>query len=226
MTAPEYGPAFAAWRGAAPDWDAYVRHPFVAGLADGSLPRAAFLHYLVQDYHFLIHFARAWALAVVKADTLDEMRAAAGTVDALVNHEMQLHVRTCAEAGIPEARLAQAQEAPETMAYTRYVLEAGFSGDFLDLMAALAPCVLGYGEIGARLVREASSDAYRDWIGTYGGAEYQGLCRDVGALIDGALAQRLGPGFAATPRWARLGRRFADATRLEVGFWDMGLRGA
>ena len=226
MSAPDYGRAFAAWRGAAPAWDAYVRHPFVARLGDGTLPHAAFLHYLVQDYLFLIHFARAWALAVVKADTLDEMRAAAATVDALVNHEMQLHVRTCAEAGIQEARLMEAEEAPENMAYTRYVLEAGFSGDFLDLMAALAPCVLGYGEIGARLGREASSEAYRGWIDTYAGAEYQALCRDVGALIDGALAQRLGQGLASTPRWPRLARRFADATRLEVGFWDMGLRGA
>jgi thiaminase/transcriptional activator TenA len=85
--------------------------------------------------------------------------------------------------------------------------------------------VLGYGEIGARLARDASSDAFRPWIDAYGGAEYQGLCRDVGALVDGALARRLGAEFAATPRWARLGRRFADATRLEVGFWDMGLGG-
>jgi thiaminase (transcriptional activator TenA) len=226
MSAPDYGRAFAAWRAAALDWDAYVGHPFVTGLGDGTLPHDAFLHYLVQDYVFLIHFARAWALAVVKADTLDEMRAASATVDALVNHEMRLHVRICAEAGIPEARLAEAQEAPENMAYTRYVLEAGFSGDLLDLLAALAPCVLGYGEIGVRLARERSSDAFRDWIKTYGGQEYQDVCRDVGALIDGALARRLGPDFAAAPRWARLCRRFADATRLEVGFWDMGLGGA
>ena len=221
MSGPDYGRAFAAWGGAAPDWDAYVRHPFVRALGDGTLPRAAFLHYLVQDYLFLIHFARAWALAVVKADTLDEMRAAAGTVDALVNHEMQLHVRTCAGAGIAEARLAEAQEAPENMAYTRYVLEAGFSGDFLDLMAALAPCVLGYGEIGARLAADGAAP-YRDWIDTYGGAEYQGVCRDVGRLIDGAAERRLGHDFAASPRWPRLADRFRTAIRLEVGFWDMG----
>jgi thiaminase/transcriptional activator TenA len=225
MSAPDYGRAFAAWRAGAPDWGDYVGHPFVAGLGDGTLPRDAFLHYLVQDYLFLIHFARAWALAVVKADSLDEMRAASTTVDALVNHEMRLHVRTCAAAGIPEARLAEAREAPENMAYTRYVLEAGFSGDLLDLLAALAPCVLGYGEIGARLARERSSETYRDWIETYGGDEYQGVCRDVGALIDEALARRLGRDFTAAPRWAHLCRRFADATRLEVAFWDMGLRG-
>ncbi|MEO1422894.1 MAG: TenA family protein, partial [Pseudomonadota bacterium] len=165
-------------------------------------------------------------LAVVKAGTLAEMKQAAGTVDALVNHEMRLHVETCAAAGISQAALETTREEAENLAYTRYVLEAGFSGDFLDLMAALAPCVLGYGEIGARLGREATSDAYGEWIGTYAGSEYQDLCKDVGALIDRALVERLGDTWAETPRARGLRHRFATATRREVGFWDMGLRGA
>lgn len=220
---PEYGRAFALWRGEAASWDAFMRHPFVEGLRDGSLPRGRFLHYLRQDYVFLIHFARAWALATAKAGTLEEMTATSATVHALVHHEMPLHVRLCAEAGIDAAALEATQEAPGNLAYTRFVLEAGYSGDFLDLLAALAPCVLGYGEIGARL--SGAGGPYADWIETYGGAEYQDLCREVGALIDGALARRLGPDWPALPRAAELSARFATATRLEVGFWEMALAG-
>ena len=218
-----YGEVFAHWQATAPEWDAYTRHAFVAGLGDGSLPRAAFLHYLKQDYVFLIHFSRAWALGVVKAATLDEMKTCAGTVDALVNHEMQLHVETCAAEGIPAAALEATVEAGANLAYTRYVLEAGFSGDFLDLMAALMPCVMGYGEIGARLGAEATGEIYRPWIDTYAGGEYQDVCKTVGAMVDRALADRLGPGWRESPRMAALSDRFATATRLEVGFWDMGL---
>jgi thiaminase/transcriptional activator TenA len=224
MSAPDYGRAFALWRDAAPDWHSYTHHAFVAGLGDGSLPRDAFLHYLQQDYVFLIHFARAWALAAAKGETLAEIQAASATVQALAHVEMPLHVELCASAGIDAAELEATEEAPANLAYTRYVLEAGYSGDFLDLMAALAPCVLGYGEIGARLA--GSGGAYAPWCDTYGGAEYQGLCRDVGTLIDGALLHRLGPDWVASPRMARLGARFATATALEVGFWDMGLAGA
>src|SRR3546814_7084462 len=52
--APDYGSSvFAGWRlAAAADWQAYTRHDFVRRLGDGSLPRDAFLHYLVQDYLF------------------------------------------------------------------------------------------------------------------------------------------------------------------------------
>jgi len=220
-----YGEVFAGWRTAAgPVWGAYTDHAFVRGLGDGSLPREAFLHYLSQDYVFLIHFARAWALAVTKADSIEEMRACAATVHALIDEEMRLHIQTCAEAGISEAALADVEERPENLAYTRFVLDAGHRGDFLDLLAALAPCVMGYGEIGARLLAQAGTSPYGEWINTYGGAEYQTLCHSVGALIDGAAARRLGAEPGQTPRWGDLCATFQTATRLEVGFWDMGLR--
>ena len=62
---------------ASAEWRAYTEHPFTAGLADGTLPEAAFRHYLVQDYLFLIEFARAYALAVYKSPALADMREAA-----------------------------------------------------------------------------------------------------------------------------------------------------
>lgn len=219
-----YGRSFETWRAAAGrHWDDYTHHGFVQSLGNGTLRRAGFLNYLAQDYRFLIHFSRAWALGIVKADSLEEMRACSATVDALINIEMPLHVRICGAAGITPEALEATEEAPENLAYTRYVLESGYSGDFLDLLAALAPCVLGYGEIGARLAREAAPDTpYRDWIDTYAGDAFQQACRDVGALIDAAVAARLGDAPEALPRWQALERRFATATRLEVAFWGLG----
>lgn len=221
MSDPDYGRAFTLWRDAAPQWHAYTHHPFVEGLRTGTLPRAAFLHYLRQDYVFLIHFARAWALVAAKADTLAEMQAASATLHGLAHVEMPLHIRICAQAGITAEALEQTEEAAANLAYTRYVLEAGYSGDILDLLAALAPCVLGYGAIGARLA--GSGGPYQDWIDTYAGADYQQLCHEVGALIDHAVERRLGAGWASLPRAATLSARFATATRLEVGFWDMAI---
>jgi hypothetical protein len=59
---------------ASAEWRAYTEHPFTNGMADGSLPEAAFCHYLVQDYLFLIEFARAYALSVYKSPSLADMR--------------------------------------------------------------------------------------------------------------------------------------------------------
>ncbi|MAS44655.1 MAG: thiaminase II [Rhodobacteraceae bacterium] len=220
-----YGsPLFAALREArAAEWEAYVAHDFVTRLGDGTLPREAFLTYLRQDYLFLVHFARAWALAAAKTDRIEEMRACAGTLHALIGEEMKLHIAICAREGIDEAALAAEPEAPETLAYTRYVIDAGLSGDLLDLLVALIPCVMGYGEIGRRLEGAAPGGLYAEWIGTYADPGYQQVCREVGALLEGVAARRLGPDPTASPRWPELAAGFGTACRLEADFWGMGL---
>ena len=66
-----YGTVFCLWRTAAgTGWTDYVAHDFVRQLQDGSPKRANFMHYLIQDYIFLMHFSRAWALAVTKVKQL------------------------------------------------------------------------------------------------------------------------------------------------------------
>ena len=117
----------------AADWTAYTAHAFVRRLADGTLPEVCFRHYLVQDYLFLIHFARAYGLAAFKSETLDDLRHAAGGLNAIVDTEIGLHVGYCARWGLTENDMARAPEAAATMAFTRYVLERGLAGDLLDL---------------------------------------------------------------------------------------------
>lgn len=213
----------------AEDWRRYTGHAFVRGLADGSLPEANFRHYLIQDYIFLMHFARAYALAVYKSESLDDMRQAAGTLDALLNHEMSLHIEICAGWGLGEADIVAAPEAARNIAYTRFVLERGLSGDLLDLLVALAPCVMGYGEIGSALKADPATrldgNPYRDWIETYAGSAYQEVALAARDQVDRVAAARIGGDVTASGRWPSLRRTFAAATRLEVGFWDMGLAG-
>ena len=214
---------FSRLRDSAPDaWSAYVEHEFVARLADGTLPEAAFRHYLGQDYLFLVHFARAYALAAFKADTLADIRDASAGMSAIVDTEMALHVAYSAAWGLDEATMEALPEATATMAYTRYVLEKGAQGDLLDLYVALAPCVMGYGEIGARLAADPATrqdgNPYASWIDMYAGDEYQGVARAHGAVLDRLWHSRAGGG-----RLASLQRTFEQATRLEADFWQMGL---
>ncbi len=213
---------FARLRGeCAPAWGAYVDHPFVSGLADGSLPETSFQYYLGQDYLFLFHFARAYALAAFKSETLAGMRAAAATLTALVDVEMRLHIDYCAGWGLSEADMEALPEAPACIAYTRFVLDRGMQGDLLDLLAALAPCIVGYGEIGLRLSNDPATrrvgNPYTAWIDMYGGDEYQDVVRAFLAHFDAQFAAR---GSAA--RYPSLKKTFEAATRLEAGFWQMG----
>src|SRR6266481_7448993 len=203
-------------------WPAYTRHDFVLSLARGDLPEAAFRRYLVQDYLFLLHFARAWGLAVYKSETLAEMRRAQSLATATLETEIGLHIEYCRGWGLSEAAMVEESEALETIAYTRFVLDRGLAGDRLDLEVALAPCIVGYAEIATERMADPATrhdgNPYREWLDMYAGAEYQSLARDAEAALDEQFARRGGEG-----RFASLAANFATAAQLESDFWRMGL---
>jgi thiaminase/transcriptional activator TenA len=205
------------------EWHAYVTHRFVRGLADGTLPHDEYVAWMVQDYLYLIHYTRAYALLVYKSETVAQMRRAAGIVSGLLNSEMALHRQQLEAAGISEDALGQAQECIETLAYGRYLLDRAQTGDVLDLVVTMSPCLAGYGEIGLRLLGDPdtvrSNNPYLAWIETYGGGEYQ-------ALVQEGLAhmEELSRDYGGLARYPMLLRQFRQSVRLETAFWDAGIK--
>jgi len=204
------------------DWRAYIEHPFVRELGNGTLGEGAFRHYLQQDYLFLIHFARAYALAAFKSRTLADLRQAHEGLKAILDVELDLHIGYCRDWGISEENLATLPEARATLAYTRYVLDTGQRGDLLDLHVALAPCLVGYGVIANWLNAQSftvrgNANPYDAWIAMYESDDFQAAMNDELAWLDARLAE-------VTPRrFNELVEVFRDATRLEIDFWQMGL---
>jgi thiaminase (transcriptional activator TenA) len=208
----------------AAEWEAYTWHPFVRALSDGTLPVAAFRRYLVQDYLFLLHFARAEALAVVKAESMEAMREKAATVG-VIRDETRMHLSYCAGWGLSEAAVRAEPESAETVGYTRYVMDRGLAGDILDLEVALAPCTVGYGEVALRILadprRRLADNPYETWIATYADPGYQAMAKAAAARIDA-----LGESHGGHARFATLRATFAEAARLEARFWQQGLDAA
>lgn len=205
------------------DWQAYTEHEFVLTLAQGTLEHGCFLHYLKQDFLFLKQYARAYALAIYKAKTLDDMRRALPSVHALLDSEIAHHVAYCSEWGLSESDLENEDEDFGTVAYTRYVLDAGMTGDLVDLYAALAPCSLGYAAIGLALSNDEKTvlenNPYASWIQLYGGEEFQQ------GVAQGAqhFNQLLAEIDVNSQRGQHLIQVFKTATRMEVAFWQQGL---
>lgn len=202
-------------------WEAYVGHRFVRQLAVGTLPKDEFLAWMVQDYLYLVHYTRAYALLVYKSGTVAQMRSAASIVHGLLNEEMSLHRQMLAAEGIDEMQLSATPETIETLAYGRYVLDRAQAGDELDLVVTLSACLAGYGEIGLRLMADPETkfagNPYRSWIETYGGPAYLGLVKEGLEQME-ALAQTHG-GAARLPL---LLQEFRQAVMLETAFWDAG----
>ncbi|MEG3753999.1 TenA family protein [Psychromonas arctica] len=205
------------------DWQAYTKHPFVLQLGNGSLAQPCFLHYLKQDFLFLKQYARAYALAIYKANTLADMRKALPSVHALLDFEINHHITYCQDWGLSEADLEAEDEDFGTVAYTRYVLDAGMTGDLVDLYVALAPCSIGYAEIGRFLAKDDNTlfegNEFSSWIDLYSGDEFQQSIVDSTQHLDQLLADI----DINSKRGQHLVKVFKTATRMEVAFWQQGL---
>lgn len=205
------------------DWHDYTEHSFVTQLAKGELNKSAYLHYLKQDFLFLKHYARAYALAIFKSRTLSEMREPLPSLTALLDTEMSHHVEYCAKWGLTESDMEGEPEDFGTVSYTRYVLDTGMAGDRIDLFTALAPCAIGYAVIGNQLINwsetRLNDNPYRSWIELYSGNEFQSGARETIERLDEMLDE--------IPLNSQRGQRLCDifktATRMEVAFWQQGL---
>jgi thiaminase/transcriptional activator TenA len=207
------------WSAMTPIYEAILRHPFLTGLTDGTLPRAAFRFYAVQDALYLREFARALSLAAARAPEDDWIvmfnQHAAGALQV----ERALHESFFKEFGLAPGEVAATPLAPTNVAYTSYLLAVAYGAPYHEALAALLPCYWIYWEVGKRLEHAGSPDPiFARWIGTYASGEFGDVVRAVLAATD-AIAARLGP----TERAAML-RHVLTTSRYEWMFWDMGWR--
>jgi thiaminase/transcriptional activator TenA len=209
----------ALWSTVTETYSAIRAHPFLAGLRDGTLPAAAFTHYIAQDAHYLRDYARALMVVGAKAPTHVDAgmlaRHAAGAVDV----ELALHATLLSALGLSAADLEAVPVAPTTRAYTSYLLATAYGGTFAEGLAAVLPCYWIYAEVGRELIAAGSPEPrYQRWIDTYGGEEFAATVAEV---ID--LTDRVGASLAPDEA-ARGGAHFRQTARYEWMFWDASWR--
>jgi thiaminase (transcriptional activator TenA) len=207
------------WQGVTATYGAILKHPFLAGLTDGSLPPDAFAFYVVQDALYLRRYAQALAAVSSRAPDAAGVEMFARHAADAIAVERTLHDSLLADLGIDPAAAGAAEPAPTTLAYTSYLLATTGAGSYAEGVGAVLPCYWIYREVGQELLRRGSPDPrYQKWIGTYGGEEFGEVVRQVLAVTD-----RLGPGLSPAER-ALMHRHFRVTSRYEWMFWDMGYR--
>ena len=206
------------WEAIGPIFAAILKHPFVTGLADGTLPRDRFAFYITQDALYLREFARA--LSALAAAAPDDAVALFNrhAADAL-KEEQALHEGLIAELGMHPEQVRATEPAPTNRAYCDFLLASALGRPFHEGLAAALPCYRIYQEVGRALRPKGSPDPlYRRWIEAYGGADFDRL---VGEVL--AVADALAPALTEAQR-AAMRRRFVTAGRYEWMFWEMAYR--
>ncbi|WP_344461342.1 thiaminase II [Kitasatospora kazusensis] len=208
------------WAAIAPVYAEILAHPFLGGLTDGTLPREAFRHFVVQDSHYLREYARALAVCAAKAPDEQDVRAFADDAIGALAAEQGMHAEFMSAFGRTAAEAAAEPVLPTTRAYTSYLLATAYGGSFAEAVAAVLPCYWIYARVGEQLLAKSSPDPlYAQWISTYGDEAFQSVVRRVLALTD-----RLGEEISPAER-RRMVEHFSTTSRYEWMFWDAAWRG-
>lgn len=209
------------YEAARPIWDAQLEHPFVRGIAEGTLEVEIFKNWVRQDYLYLKEFARVFAWAAAKARRLESMGWYAAGLHLTLNTEMELHRQYAARFGLTPQELEAEEMWPTTRAYTDFLVRTAADGDMAELVAALLPCAWGYVYIAQRMAEgEPPEDArYADWIRLYSSPEFaeaaEWLKGEMNRLAENATAEKR----------ERLKDLFVLSSRYEWQFWEMCWRG-
>ncbi len=200
-----------------PLWGALLEHPFLAQMADGTLPLDRFRFYLEQDRLYLFDFARVLAMAAARSRDEPELRwftaALRQTLDEELVENERLHQLLVIEGAA--SRGGDVELGPAASAYTGFLSEVGFRGSMLELTVALLPCPWSYAEIGRRYSGAvAEHPIFSDWFAYQSSPEAQAFAEQMVALVD-SRAAGLEPA-----RFDSLAAIFRTATRHELAFWE------
>ena len=173
---------------AAPVWNACLTHPFVQGIANGTLDPDKFRHYMKQDYVYLIEYCKIFAIGAAKSPDLETMGLFASLLHGTLHIEMDLHRAYAAEFGISNAELEQTQASAAMTGYTSYMLNMAQAGGVENAAAAVLACAWSYNHIGQQLAARHPASLqhplYGKWVQMYSSPEFTALAERCIALVN------------------------------------------
>ncbi|TSD65485.1 TenA family protein [Aeromicrobium piscarium] len=201
-----------AWHEVADVVAQIMDHPFVRGLADGTLPSATFERYLRDDAHYLDRYGRVLATLAARAPMTADVGAMAEFAAGAAVAERELHETVVGTA------LATSPPSAACDAYTGFLISTATRQPASVGLAAVLPCFRVYAHVGETLAAAAHPDhPYLPWLEQYGDPGFAEATRRCEAIAD---------------RWAELDPStipdmhdaYSRATRYELAFWESAWR--
>lgn len=201
-----------------PVWDSYLSHPFVRGIGEGTLAKEKFIHYMKQDYLYLIEYSRVFAIGSTKANDLKTMTIFANLLHGTLNFEMDLHRKYAAMFNISEEELEATKPSATTTAYTSYMISQAQLGGVENAVAAVLACAWSYNWIGKKLAKTSGSldhECYGKWVQMYSSEEFTAMAENCIELINEVTEGK------PEEELKRIEEIFVKTSYFEYMFWEM-----
>ena len=200
-------------------WEDGYRHPFVQELGQGTLDKEKFKFYLLQDYLYLLQYAKVFATAVVKSDTEELMTKFSASQHYILANEMELHRKYMADFGITQAEALSVKSSLYNRTYTANMLSFGLTGGLAEVLAAVFPCAWTYADYGKRLKEQYADrldgNFYKTWIEMYASPGFSSSFEWFYDVLDGLVSNM------TDKQREKIEDIFISSVEFEYLFWDM-----
>ncbi|GAB2022002.1 thiaminase II [Pseudolactococcus yaeyamensis] len=200
-------------------WETTYQHPFVQELGQGRLPQEKFKFYLLQDYLYLLDYARLMAYAAIHADDESSMRYFTRIQSDILDSELETHRNYMAEFAITTEMAGQVQPALFNRAYAANMLATAQSGQLAKIIATVLPCAWTYAEFAQRLVKAYDhvlpNNPYRVWLEKYASADFAQSAEWLLAKLEALMQDK------SEQEYQEIQEIFKSSLEFEYLFWEM-----
>lgn len=203
-------------------WEDGYNHPFVQELGKGVLDQEKFKFYLLQDYQYLLQYAKVFALAAVKADDEELITRCSEIQYNILAGELDLHRSYMKSFGITKEEIEAVKPSLYNRTYTANMLAVGQTGDLAEILATVFPCAWTYSDYAKRLkvqyADKVSDNLYRSWIEEYASEEFATSFFWFYDTLDELCAMK------DEKQLEKIEQIFISSVEFEYLFWDMSYR--
>ena len=200
-------------------WEEGYNHPFLQELGKGTLDKEKFKFYLLQDYLYLIQYAKVFAIATVKSDTEELMTNFSTSQFLILAKEMDIHREYMASFGVTQEELLSAKPSLYNIAYTANMLAFGQTGGLAEILAVIFPCAWTYADYAKRLKKQYADclegNFYKTWIDSYASDDFSDSFEWFYEALDNLVSNM------TDKQREKITEIFISSVEFEYLFWDM-----
>ena len=200
-------------------WEDGYNHPFVQELGAGTLSKERFKFWLLQDYLYLLQYAKVFAMATVKSDTEEIMTNFTSIQHYIFSSEMNVHREYMAKFGVTKEEISAVKASLYNRTYTANMLSYGLTGSLVEILATIFPCAWTYSDYGRRLKEQYAGNLennfYKTWIEKYASDDFASsfdwICDTLDILVEKMDDKQR----------EKIADIFTSSVEFEYLFWDM-----
>ena len=200
-------------------WEEGYNHLFVQELGKGTLDKEKFKFYLLQDYLYLLQYAKVFAIAIVKSDTEELMKKFSKSQYLILAKEMEVHRGYMAGFGVTREEMISVKPSLYNSAYTANMIAFGQTGGIAEVLAAVFPCAWTYADYAKRLKEQYAGclegNFYKTWIENYAGNDFLDSFEWFYEALDNLVSNM------TDKQREKITEIFISSVEFEYLFWDM-----